>query len=135
MLAVTGKRLEMGYWYKGVRFSQPHMSKIDNQIRDKQKYFVETGDPGFSAERNKSIIERTIAKYEAMRAKKVKEHIEGVAERSDAIIAYMKSPKQVSTPLEKYFGRKVLAQLRGEQIRDEIDKLVVKNPFGKIIRH
>ena len=84
------------------------------------KYVLPDPDVGFSPERNKRIIEGTIKKYEMLRARKMKEWREGVAERSDALAQYFTSPKFLSTPFGKYFGKKWMAYLRGEKALDEI---------------
>lgn len=82
--------------------------------------YVAKPDPGFSPDRNKAIIEGTIKKYEETRARKQREYKEQVAERSDAVVTYLKSNK-VGTPIEKYFNRRELAHLRGQKI---VQKLV-----------
>lgn len=116
--------------------SFPTMPTITkNEEKDYKKFFVESGEPGFSPERNKAIIEKSIRKYEAMRKLKMKEHTDGVAERTDAILHFLKSDAVHSTnPLEKYFGRNTLAYLRGEQIRDKLDRLRVVDALGRIRR-
>lgn len=95
------------------------MSKIltKEEKEDYRKFFVEKGEPGFSPERNKAIVEKTIKKMDMMRLKKRKEFAEGVRERADAVDTYLRSRiAQGSTPIEKYFGKKWLAHLRGQKI-------------------
>ena len=86
-----------------------------NEQRDHEKFYIEKGDPGFSPERNKSVIERTIKSYETFRKKKQKEYKDAVGERTDALATYLTSLKS-GTPLEAYFGKREMARLRGERI-------------------
>ena len=95
------------------------------------EYVLSEPELGFSPERNKRIIEGTIKKYEKVRAQKMKAWREGIAERSDALAQYFTSPKFISTPFGKYFGKKGMAYLRGEQVLDEIyTKRVQANTNG-----
>lgn len=85
------------------------------------------GDADFNADRNKAIIERTIKKTDKLIAKKKAAYKELVDERTDAVASYLtaitKGKISGSDPQKnilKYFGRRNLAYLRGEHIRDEI---------------
>lgn len=91
-----------------------------NQILDFRKWYVE--DPrDFSPERNKKVIEDSIRKSEMMRARKHKDYVEQVRERADAVATFLKSVAMGKEPnIERYFGRKELARLRGQQILAEI---------------
>lgn len=90
---------------------------IEEQKRDHAIYFVEEGEPGFSPERNKQIIENTIKKTDAIRAKKMRQYRENVQERADAVATYLKSRvAEGNTPIEKYFGKKWMSHLRGQKI-------------------
>ena len=100
------------------------MKKVtENQKRDHALFFVEKGDPGFSPAYNKFVIEESIKKYEANRKRKMKEFVDDVGERSDAVASFLVSKHaqySVNPSLEKYFGRSYLAYLRGEEIADTI---------------
>ncbi len=87
-----------------------------------KKFWQDKPDPGFSLERNRQIVERTIAKYEAMRRLKQKQFNEQLDERTDAIASYLAGGEGAhrGRSLERYFGRKYLAHLRGEDIVNEI---------------
>lgn len=88
-----------------------------NQKLDYQKWFKEGGDVGFSPERNKAIVEKTIRKHELNIMRKKKDYAEAVRERADAVATYLKSlsnGKELS--VERYFGKRELAKLRGQQI-------------------
>ncbi len=87
---------------------------------DYRKYFIESGESGFSPARNKQIVTNSIKKYEAKRAQNAKSYAEQVAERIDAVSHYLRSRVAMGTPLEKYFSRKELAHLRGQKIMEEI---------------
>lgn len=85
------------------------------QKRDYQLYYIEGGDPGFSPERNNEVVERTIKKYEKLRKKKQAKFQESVNERADALATYITSLKN-GTPMERYFGKREMARLRGERV-------------------
>lgn len=103
----------------------------EEQKRDYDLFFVEAGDPDFSPERNKAIIERTIQKHEMNIARKNKIYEESIRERVDAVMTYANSPKANTTPVEKYFGKQILAQLRGEQIMRSM-KARINNQIKKV---
>lgn len=81
------------------------------------------GDPGYNYDRNQKIIEGTIKKYNAMRRQKVKEFHEGLAERNDVIISWVKSMQGSNKPIERYLGREWMTKLVGEKILTRINKL------------
>ena len=87
-----------------------------------RKFWPDKPDPGFSPDKNKFVIESTITKYEANRARKINEFKDGVAERSHAIACYLMSPHgaQSSTPIQKYFGKQYLAKLQGQNIINKL---------------
>ena len=80
-------------------------------------------EPGFNYERNQKIIDGTIKKYKAMQDKKVKIFKEGLAERNDAIISWVKSLQGSNKPIDQYLGREWMARLAGEKILKKINKL------------
>ena len=84
------------------------------------KFFKEKPEDGFSYERNQAIIDGTIKKYEAMRRKKYQQFREGLLERTDAIAQFLTSPKFTSTSAGKYFGKRWMAYLRGDTIRQKL---------------
>jgi len=93
----------------------------DNQILDYKKWYQEKPDEGFSPERNKHVIEQSIAKSELLREMRKRDYVEQLRERSDAVVSYL---KRVAGGMEKdvdqYFGRQELARLRGQKIVEEI---------------
>lgn len=98
----------------------------ENQKRDHALYFVEEGEVGFSPERNKAIVEGTIKKYEIKRRRQIAAFRDQVAERSDAVATYLQHVAQGGDDnIDKYFGKKELSRLRGE---DKLAKL--KRMYG-----
>ncbi len=105
-----------------------------------QKWIV--NDPNYDVAKNKAIIEKTISDYEAMRAKKAKEHDKDYEERADAMVSYLRSLDQRSSSgigsssnMEKYFGRRMLAYLRGEEIRAKLMAgMGVVTPDGRLLK-
>lgn len=90
--------------------------------KDVEKFYVAKPDPSFNPDRNKFIIEDTIRKYEATVIRKQKEYRDKVGERADAVATYLKS-RLVGSPIEKYFGRRQLAELRGQKIIQKLKTL------------
>ncbi len=103
-----------------------------------KKFWPDKPDPGFSPEQNKQIVDKTIAKYEARRRAKQKKIGEQLAERADAIASYLAGGQGAhkGRSLERYFGRRYLAHLRGEDIVDEVRNRVMfgsQNDIKKVI--
>jgi hypothetical protein len=93
----------------------------EQQKRDHALYFLEAGDVGFSPERNKRMVEESIRKTNAERARRNRLYKDQVGERVDAVITYLNSRiAEGNTPIEKYFGKKMLAHLRGQQILETL---------------
>ncbi len=89
-----------------------------SQADDNAKFRLEIPDANFSPQRNKAIIDMTIKKYDEMRKKKRHEYDSDYAERSDAVVSYLKH--NIGKPgyaLDRYFDTKYLAYLRGDEIR------------------
>ena len=104
-------------------------SKTGRIAKADWKYMLEKpdGDPGFNPMRNKQIIEDTIKKTDKRIMQLKKEYSEQVEERVDAVSYYLKSLMRHKTyasdprkAAEYYFGRKELARLRGDEIREQI---------------
>ena len=101
-------------------------SSDDMKKSDQARFFNNDAD-GFSPERNHYIIEKTITDYEALRAKKAKQFDDDYAERSSAVVSYLKSLDKggQATPggqhsLLRYFGKRELAYLQGVEIRQKL---------------
>jgi len=101
----------------------------ENQKRDYEMFFVEKGDPGFSPEHNRYVIEKTIRENDKLALKKRKEYRDKLAERTEAAASYiMYLERGGAAPAEKYFGRRFLAYLQGRKI---IKKLIEANNKSK----
>ena len=103
----------------------------ENTKRDYQKYYVERPE-GFNPEYNKYVIDKTIREYEAKRALKYKMFNEALKERASAVANYLQHLNSgKSTSIEKYFGKKELARLRGKEIIKELQN---DSMLSKIIK-
>lgn len=93
----------------------------DYKSLDRQRFFSEQGDPGFSPENNRAIIESIIEKHEKKRKEKMKEFEEGLGERTEAATAYLiHLSNGKSTPIEKYFGRQELLHLKAQRVFEKV---------------
>lgn len=103
-----------------------------------EKYFEQfPADPDFSVEHNKRVIEETIKETEKNIRKKKREQDEPYRERAHAVSRYLSSLQQKggSKNVEKYFGKRYLAKLRGKEALARIqDKLRVVGSDGQIIK-
>ena len=102
--------------------------------KDEKWMHVLPEDPNFDPERNKEIIEKTIRETEANMRLKEREHDEGIRERASATARYIQSLQQGrgNASVEKYFGRRYLARLRGEDIVKRLKETAQSG--GQIIR-
>ena len=99
------------------------MKKLKSwEERDALDFFRKHNIPeavNFNPEHNQKVIDRTIKKNEAVRKKKRKEFKENLGEKIEAVAFYLKSRAVDSgTPIDKYVGKRWIAKLRGEEIRD-----------------
>ena len=100
------------------------MSKVKVAKRDYEKFYALTPEPYFNPDHNKRVIENSIKKYEARRKLEMDKFREGVGERSDMVASYLKSNAVESNkPIDKYLGKTIMAQLRGEEIIDKLRML------------
>ena len=106
-----------------------------------EKYILKTPERGFSPDRNKQIIDDSIRKADAFRARQWKSWEDKTRERANALASYFKyldSGRGGMNPLNKYFSRKFRAYLRGETIVAELKsqgKYVAQNANGQLIRY
>lgn len=78
-------------------------------------------DPDFDPKRNNEIIERTMRKAAAKRQEKQQAYHEAIRERSEALASYFQHVNNNrSNNVEAYFGRQLLAKLRGEEILTQL---------------
>lgn len=100
------------------------MNDIIVDERDMRFYKAE-GDPDFSPERNAWVVEQAMLAHEKKLKEKEKEHTDGIEYRTNAVASYLKhvaNGKEAN--VDKYFGRRELAKLRGRDIQEEILKRV-----------
>lgn len=112
--------------------------KIGDISPKDKKFWKDEPDPGFSPERNKQTIDRTIKKYEAMRRAKMKAFQNELGERSDAAASYLISRHGANAgrPIERYFGKKYLAHLQGKSIVSRLKerlRVISKDPYGNYV--
>lgn len=90
------------------------------------KFVPKDADANFDAKRNLQIVEEVIAETEKIWEAKKKAAFNKMEERTDAVATYLHSLEQGkgNSSVEKYFGRKHLAYLRGQQIINELKKRV-----------
>lgn len=86
------------------------------------RYVKVDPDPNFDPDHNKEVIEKTIKDNEKLRRSRLRDSEDKVKERSNALAIYLRSLSQggKSTSLEKFFGKKYLAYLRGKEVMENI---------------
>lgn len=79
-------------------------------------------DPNFDAEHNRRVIKETIEENERLRARRQREYGSKIRDKSEAVARYVTdlADGKTNSNVEKYFGRKELLRMRGEEIRDII---------------
>lgn len=101
-------------------------SKQSHEVQELQKrdialFFKEEGDENFNPERNKAVIAETIRKSLENRKRILKEEADKMGERIDAVTTYIYSrAAEGNSSIEKYFGKRYLAHLRGMKIANTL---------------
>ena len=82
------------------------------------------GDPDFSEEHNKQVIADVDSWNDMLMKRKDREFKEKIQERVGAVGQYLQNITQGSgvTEIERYFGRRYLAYLRGQQIVKQLQE-------------
>jgi len=85
------------------------------------------GDPDFSEEHNKRVIAEVNAENDEMDKQRDRDHSNSVRERSEAVASYLNNITQGKgvTDIEKYFGKRHLAYLRGQKIEFKWNKIYI----------
>lgn len=95
-------------------------TKKDNIARSDWKYMEQNpyGDADFDPEHNKRIIAEVDAWNDQMEERKEREFKEKIQERTNAVAQYLQNitKGQGINNIQKYFGKRYLAYLRGEEI-------------------
>lgn len=108
-----------------------HTEGVSNQDRESilmREIFMVNEDPDFNPERNKEIIERTIAKTKKIREQNKAEYEKQLEERTESVREYLKHlDSGGSKTLEEYFGRRHLAYLQARKVIQQLrpDKSIV----------
>lgn len=99
-----------------------------NIAKQDKKFYLEIPEKGFSPERNKQVVENSIRKFEVLRKKKWNQRMEEYRERADASASFLRYSDKMGghAKLDKYFGRKMLAHLRGESILADMRLMAVR---------
>lgn len=110
------------------------MSLTKLQKLDYQKFYV--SDPNYSPAKNRAVIERTIKKHDKKVADQLKKLHDPYMERADAVIAYLKyADKKPGYALDKFFDKRYLTFLRGDDVRRELyARMQIMNNKGELIK-
>lgn len=104
----------------------------------KRDYKFVPKDPvdGFDPQRNKRIIDEVIEETEKAWKVKKRAYSQQLEERTDAVTMYLKNIEQGNgnTDITKYFGRKHLLYLRGQDILQKIQERLTIVKDGKVIK-
>ena len=104
--------------------------------KDDFKYMYQKpdGDVGFSLDHNRRVIENGIKKTNQRIKQLKKEYSEQLNERVDAASYYLRAiannktySSNPKTAALKYFGKRELARLRGNEIREQIMSELAQN--------
>ena len=81
-------------------------------------------DPDFNEEHSRAVIAKTLKDSEKYRRAQKREYKENLSERTEAMAKYLKSVEtgKGESDVTKYFGRRKLAELRGEFILNKLKK-------------
>lgn len=93
----------------------------DSIAPEDMRFFV--NDKNYDEAKNRAVIEKTITDYEKMRSEKGRQYDDAYGERSQAVVMYLKHLDQGgkgSSNLMRYFGKRELARLRGDVIRQKL---------------
>ena len=95
-------------------------TKADKISRKDWKYLEQKpyGDDNFSVEHNRRVIAEVDEWNDAMDARRERVHKEAILERATAAAGYLRNIAQGRgvSGIDKYFGRRYAAYLRGEEI-------------------
>ena len=94
--------------------------KSDKVAREDWGYVPLNPDPDFDPVKNQKIIDNVIRKNQLNFKRKERERKKLLSERTSAIASFVKYAERKDAKIspQDYFGRKYLAQLRGQKIID-----------------
>jgi len=106
------------------------MNKQDKIIKDNLKWYKADGDVDFSPARNKWVIDKTIRDNEKLAKRKKDDYEDKLRERTDAVATYLTSRSAESdVPVERYFGKRNMAHLRGQKIVGRLQEMINDKPL------
>ena len=98
--------------------------KREHIVPEDWKYMEQKpyGDEGFSEEHNKRVIAEVDTYNDKMDKRRTREYKEKTKERTSAVAQYLRQLKDGSGihSIDKYFGKRYLAYLRGREILDKL---------------
>ena len=103
-------------------------SDYQGQKNDHDRFFIPQGDPGFSPERNQSIVDEVIRDTEKRQREKAEKYTEGLRERIHAIASFLKNTRR-SPDIAKYLGEHNLKHLQSRKF----DQIVQKDGSYRLI--
>jgi len=112
---------------------------MDEVARQDWKFVKVDPDPDFSPQHNRRVIDEVIKESDALSRERRREFAEGLGERASALASFISAVNLggKSESAEKYFGKKFLKHLKGEDKiaeRQSKDGLKIVNNKGKVIR-
>jgi hypothetical protein len=107
--------------------------------RQDWKFVKVEPDPDFNPQHNRRVIDEVMREAEVLSRKRKREFAEGLGERASALATFISSVNLggKSEAVEKYFGKKFLKHLKGDDKiaeRQSKDGLTVIGKNGKVIR-
>lgn len=104
-------------------------------MADMKRFWKERPDPDFSVKHNEEVVARSIARAEALRKQKIKEKMEGLGERANALASYIKYLDHGGgKSADNYFGKKTLAELQGKKVMTILQKRMADGqPLWKVV--
>jgi len=107
--------------------------------RQDWKFVKVEPDPDFNPQHNRRVIDEVIRESEMLGRQRKREFAEGMGERASALATFISSVNLggKSEAAEKYFGKKFLKHLKGDDKiaeRQSKDGLTVINSRGKVVR-
>jgi hypothetical protein len=112
---------------------------MDNISRQDWKFVKVDPDPNFNPQHNRRVIDEVMRESEKLAKERRREFTEGMGERASALASFISSVNLggSSEAAEKYFGKKFLKHLKGEDKiaeKQSQDGLTVVDKKGKVIR-
>ena len=111
-----------------------YISPEDFKFMEQNPY----GDADFSKEHNERVIKEVNDWNDKMDRKRDRDYKSKTKERTDAVVQYLQQIKDGKgiTSVEKYFGRRYLAYLRGQEIISKLkaNPALVKQLKNKMLK-